>query len=1064
MRRAAPAGAVLAAALLVVLPVGAAAEQRLGLRVGEHPGFGRLVFDGAQGAAPAYRIEREGDRLQVRFAAATRLDLGAARRPPRNVAGISGTEQGVAVALRSAEVRVRHFVLGTRVVIDLLDPSRTPEGGQATAGRGSGRGEERLAAETTAALPGQAVAPRPSRDEAAASLATRVSDSAATARPAAMPPAAAEAAGSAPSPRRTLAPSSLQAAASTAPAAAETPAATRPAAGSSDSRVQSRGEPPSSVVRPPAGSPGPEAVPLPGSSAHGGASPFVSASPATLSPARSHGPEASQGPVAVLPPSDALPVRLVFGAPGQPRAVLLPFGEDVGIALLRRGDAVMVVLDAARPLNLAALRGDPVFGATEARTVPGGTVLTLRLAEPAALVARRRDGAWSLTASPDPVPAAPPQLEALADTSGPRLLVRAANPGRIVAVPDPETGLPLLVGTLRIPGMALPQLRRLPEADLLPSLTGLAALARSDRFALRSVAEGFLVTAAGGSALALDPAVASQDAGRSMTRLFDLPALPPGVLTDRLRAEHAAVRAAAPLERARLRRTVAETLFALGLPQEAQAMLAIAQAEDPRAATDPVILALGGAAALLGGRLAEADVLARPDLPERDETLFWRGMHAAARGQTRAAAPMLAATLPLLLGYPEGLRARLLGAVAEALVEAGDTTTLARLVAGAPGRQELAFARAALAEAEGRADEALAGYDAVASGRDRMARARALRRSIELRLASGALTPAQAAEALEAALFAWRGDGWEIAARLRLAELRAAAGDPRSAMAILRETETLFPEQAGAIRPGLQAAFLAAIEQEPPLSAVAMHDAHQDLLPADARGDAAVQALAERLAALDLQDRAATLLRAALVRAAPGSIRRAELGLRLARLHLGEGDARAAEAALAESAADALPSDLARDRIVLAARAEARRGSQGSALDALRGLGAEGAEPLGEILAEAQDWPGAARAMAQHLAASLPPAPAPLDAAQGRAVLRQAALLGLAGDSQALSALAAQYGPRLAGSPFADAFAALTADPMRGLADLPRLQRELRLFRALPGRLEPLRAASLGTR
>jgi hypothetical protein len=33
-----------------------------------------------------------------------------------------------------------------------------------------------------------------------------------------------------------------------------------------------------------------------------------------------------------------------------------------------------------------------------------------------------------------------------------------------------------------------------------------------------------------------------------------------------------------------------------------------------------------------------------------------------------------------------------------------------------------------------------------------------------------------------------------------------------------------------------------------------------------------------------------------------------------------------------------------------------------------------------------------------------------------------------------------------------------------GLADLPRLQRELQLFRSLPIRLEPLRAASLATR
>jgi hypothetical protein len=48
--------------------------------------------------------------------------------------------------------------------------------------------------------------------------------------------------------------------------------------------------------------------------------------------------------------------------------------------------------------------------------------------------------------------------------------------------------------------------------------------------------------------------------------------------------------------------------------------------------------------------------------------------------------------------------------------------------------------------------------------------------------------------------------------------------------------------------------------------------------------------------------------------------------------------------------------------------------------------------------------------------------------------------------------------------PLAEAFRLLTADPLRGLADLPRLQRELQLFRTLPTRLEALRAGAPLTR
>ncbi|MCO6419899.1 hypothetical protein JYK14_27610, partial [Siccirubricoccus sp. KC 17139] len=124
----------------------------------------------------------------------------------------------------------------------------------------------------------------------------------------------------------------------------------------------------------------------------------------------------------------------------------------------------------------------------------------------------------------------------------------------------------------------------------------------------------------------------------------------------------------------------------------------------------------------------------------------------------------------------------------------------------------------------------------------------------------------------------------------------------------------------------------------------------------------------------------------------------------------------------------------------------------------LEPLGPAGQETLADLLVEAQDWPGAAAALGAHLRAALLAGDAALAEAAQRAVLRQAAILTLAGDEAALAALRAQYGPRLTEPRLAAAFQALTGDPMRGLSDLPRLQQELQLFRSLPSRLEALRA------
>jgi len=256
----------------------------------------------------------------------------------------------------------------------------------------------------------------------------------------------------------------------------------------------------------------------------------------------------------------------------------------------------------------------------------------------------------------------------------------------------------------------------------------------------------------------------------------------------------------------------------------------------------------------------------------------------------------------------------------------------------------------------------------------------------------------------------------------------------------------------------MEEAFLAALATEPPLSAVALHDSHPELMPGGERGEAALAGLADRLAALDLADRAARLLRQAMERAPPGAAR-ASLGLRLAHQRLGERDAEGALAALSASGAPALPPPLVTGRALAAAQAEARRGNRQLAAEALSSLGPAGDEALADILAEARDFAGAAAALRRHIAATLPPAPEPLAEPLQRQVLRQAALLALAGDEPALATLRREHGARLAHRPIATAFEALTSDPARGLADLPRVMRELDLFRALPSSREPLRAA-----
>ena len=159
-----------------------------------------------------------------------------------------------------------------------------------------------------------------------------------------------------------------------------------------------------------------------------------------------------------------------------------------------------------------------------------------------------------------------------------------------------------------------------------------------------------------------------------------------------------------------------------------------------------------------------------------------------------------------------------------------------------------------------------------------------------------------------------------------------------------------------------------------------------------------------------------------------------------------------------------LPPALRQERSLLEARALSRGGRSDDAVARYRDAGVQAAPELAALLAERQDWRGAAASMLDHLRAVLPTAPTPLEAAQRPLVARTAALLALAGDESGLAALRANEQARMAGGPLEEAFGVITAARVSGMEDLPRLRQELDLARLLPARLDALRPDAVTTR
>ena len=822
------------------------------------------------------------------------------------------------------------------------------------------------------------------------------------------------------------------------------------------------------ALAPPALAPPAPAPPAPAPPA---SAPPASAPPASASPVAASSVAAlsvATPPVATPPVATRLFASSPVASPAasvreaaqpsstQPAARFVAASPDVAAAVFTRAGAGYVVFDAVVTPDLSGLPG--------ARLIPleGAVAVTAPLPFGVRAVA----GGWLLGASG--------AIAATSFTTGAdgRLLASlsgAATAGRVVTMADPEGDGLLLIGTLRpgpLPEVAVaatPVAQATPDVDVVPTARGVVVASVSDAVTLRASRAGWVLATEGeGRVAAVDNAVppdrlAAAVAAVGLKRCLDLPDLPTTALLRRLQVSQDAAAVAPAGDRAGPRLNVAAAMLSLGLGVEAAGQVSLALADDPRLRTTPAAQLLGLAASVLAHRAAietpAADAACGP------EAALWR--HA---GPPVASAAALAADLDLLRAYPAPLRHRLLPSLAETLATAEPAAAALRGLLAADLDGDLDFARAI---AEPDRAKALAELDAVAMGRDAALHVRAARLAIERRLASGGLDARHAADAMEPLVVAWRGDASELDLRLRMAALRAQAGAWRPALATLREAAALADAGLGAdgavarVTDRARATFadaLAADAKAPlsPLDLVTLVEENAALLPVDAAAVALAERLADRLASLDLPDRATKAL-ATLAHAAPAGPPRATLGERLGRLRLAAGDPRGALAALADSQpgadsnATGLPATLEARRWLLWAQATAANGNPDAALLALGERDDDPALALrADVLERGARWPEATRVLAA-VAARAMPASGPLNASATAAVLRWASAAARASDEATLQGLRETVLARVPTGASADLLRVLTAAPVREIADLPRAAREAALARqAMP--------------
>lgn len=760
-------------------------------------------------------------------------------------------------------------------------------------------------------------------------------------------------------------------------------------------------------------------------------------------------------------------------SPAQPRRVAslgVPFDQPTAAAAFRRAGWLWLVFDRRVEVDVGLLRrsgGDLVRHVEQVDDVRGGTAIRM-ITVPGFNPSVRKEGLlWVFDLLEQPMaPKIPLEVGRQFDFDDRgRLLVKVSEAASSpITLRDPEIGDLIQVVPVMPVAAGIRSPLSLPAVDLLATAQGVVAVPKADSVRLETSRTGIDISMPGGLFMSRETAAgdkAGADPVRTSSGPLDIARWMRGGL-DKFTDEHQKLMErftrVKPEGRNTQRLEVARHYLANAMAAEALGVLKVMAMTDPTIAEQPEFLAVRGAANFLMERDFEAIAdLSAPVLGTDPQVGLWL---AAAKsrfeGQPARHALMLRLAPEEIKGLSPRLRVSLGRVAVVSVAAAGDAKAASRIIEAINGpglsRRDggtLAYLQGLAAEAGRSFEQAEAKYREAEAGESRPDRAFAGRRRIEMQLAQGDITPAEAIPQLERLRFAWRAGDYEYDLLKRLGELMLSGGMYGDGLRMLRSVVDNYPEHPdiGNVQQLMNDAFArlfleGGADKLSPIVAIGLFDEFQELTPPGQRGDEMIRKLADRLASVDLLERAADLLRHQ-VRFRLQAEERARIGARLAFLELSNRKPALALEALNLSEMEGLPEDLHNQRRYMRVRALTDLGRSAQALDLLLNDFSPTAAGLrAEIYWGMKKWPEAATAIEATLDPGQPLNT--LGPVQTRRILDLATALTLARDDRALLKLRRTYGEHMAGTEYREAFELLTSEPERGIPDYRRVGEKIK--------------------
>ena len=683
------------------------------------------------------------------------------------------------------------------------------------------------------------------------------------------------------------------------------------------------------------------------------------AAPAVEAPPKM-APAAAQPPAEIKAGDSAASVSARRDSDGL--RLMFSFAAATPAALFRHADAVWLVFDAAKPIDVEPIRskGGSIVNDVSTFALDKGQAVRIRLNRPQlpSLTSDDEAGAtnWTLTfAETMRTPSQPlVAIRNIADPSLANVTVPLAKPGRLHRLVDPDAGDTIMVVTAQAPIRGFIKRQDFVELSLLESVHGVAIRPNSDDVAVELAPDKIIIGRPGGLTLS-SAEVGMERAAAAVRPVFDAVEwrkAKEGNFIARQDELIAAAGLAEPGQRTQARLDVARFYMARAMYPEAKGVLDVILSGAKSGLEDPTALVMRSVANSLIGRPEKAlKDLGNPAIGANYDSQLWKALALARQEkwpEAREKFKNVEFAVPML---PVDLQRVVLTDEMRALLEVKDHPGASKRsseldVIGVPPDMKPAVAvlRGWLAEGLGQDKDALDQYKFAVRSEDRIAAAEAKLREIALRQKRDEISQADALRELETLSATWRGDGIEVKTLLMLSRIYGETGRYAEVFNAVRIATRLQPNSE-ASRQGQDAAsalfaqlFLGPKGDDlPPVDALAMFYENRDLTPIGRRGDEMIRKLADRLVAVDLLEQASELLQYQVEKRLEGAAR-AQVAARLAMVYLMNRKPDRAISALRSTRIADLSGELRQQRLLLEARAQSDVGRHDLALDIISNI------------------------------------------------------------------------------------------------------------------------------